>query len=412
MSSSTSNSEYAVSAENGPAERFIYLKILLAIMLGMGLSLGIVRVFTHLNDASAETFLGRVLEAQAALPRIVSEDDELMMFFGSSMVEAGFSARQFDRELAEQGVAIKSFNFGFGGLNPMFQDYLSRRIADEFEREQRTLKLTLIEFNPFQTTVARRNGAREIEDSFVALLASPRELLEITRDDPTTGILMGTIRYLRDGVSAEMITSFFGRAFQAQRPRTQLPEDPAIVERRDELGEQLSQKFAEEYPDFDGAEWSYQWQGAGTIPEERSAETREIFTQFYKTLRTDHELDDDRLSRIHSADIIDLNFDETLVAAFIQVVRNFQRISEHVEVVLLPKNTDWIKNPPDAIARQQQVLERIAAETGVSIRNFQTIDAVNPEMFSDTTHLARYSGDVAFTDFLVEQYRPLLRKQR
>lgn len=416
MSSSTSNSEQAtefdgmaeLGAEGAPNPRAIYLKTLLVILLGMGISLGIVRLFTYMNDASAESFLGRVLEAKAALPQITQEQNELVMFFGSSMTQAGFSARQFDRKLAEQGVEVKSFNFGFGGLNPLFQDYLSRRIADAFEKDNRRLKLALIEFNPFQTTITRRNGAREAEDSFISILASPEELLEIGLQDPDKAVRMANIRYLRDGVSAEMITSFFSEPFQAPRPRTELEEDEEKAARLDEVGDVLSERFEQDYPDFDGANWSYAWQGAGTIPEERSADTLAVFEQYYDLLRTDYRMDNDRLSRIYSADIIDLNFDQELVESFIQIVKNFQRVSDHVEVVLLPKNTDWIKNPPEAIQRQQQVLEKIAAKTGVTIRNFQTIDEITPEMFSDTTHLARYSGDVPFTDFLVEQYQQRL----
>ncbi len=416
MSSSTSSSKNGIElnaelnttaelgADGAPNPRVIYLKTLLVILLGMGISLGAVRIFTYMNDASAESFLGRVLEARAALPQITQEQDDLVMFFGSSMVRAGFSARQFDRELAEQGVDVKSFNFGFGGLNPLFQDYLSRRIADRFVQDDRRLKLALIEFNPFQTTVTRRNRAREAEDSFISILASSEELLQIGLKDPATAVRMANIRYLRDGVSAEMITNFFSRPFQAPRPRTELIEDEQQAARLDELGDVLNERFEQDYPDFDGANWSYEWQGAGTIPEERSADTLAVFEEYYGLLASDYQMDNDRLSRIHTADIIELNFDQELVDSFIQIVKNFQRISDHVEVVLLPKNTKWIQNPPEALARQQEVVDRIAAETGVNISDFQTIDEIKPEMFSDTTHLARYLGDVPFTSFLVEQY--------
>lgn len=44
----------------------------------------------------------------------------------------------------------------------------------------------------------------------------------------------------------------------------------------------------------------------------------------------------------------------------------------------------------------------------MTIRNFQIIDAVTNEMFSDTTHLARYQGDVPFTLFLADQYAEAL----
>lgn len=386
-----------------------YAKILAAILIGMTLSMVLVRIFTYANDASSSTILGRVLEAKAALPKIVKEPDDLVMMFGSSMVDAGFSARQFDRELAEQGVRVKSFNFGFGGLNPLFQDYWSRRIKDEFEAENRRLKLAIIEFNPFQTTVTRRHGAMSAEDSFIGLLASPKELWDISLQDPARGVRMYNIRYIRDGISAEMITSVFSREFQPSRIRTELVEDESIAEQRNELGGQLGEAFSVDYPDFDDSDWYYPWQGAGTIPEERSPETLELFEKYFATLRTDYQLDDDRLSRIQSADIIELNFDETLVESFITLVKNFQAFSDHVEVILLPKNTAWINNPPEAMQRMQVVLDRIVAETGVTIKDFQVIDAVTPDMFSDTTHLARYSGDIAFTHFLVEEYAQQLK---
>jgi hypothetical protein len=76
---------------------------------------------------------------------------------------------------------------------------------------------------------------------------------------------------------------------------------------------------------------------------------------------------------------------------------------------MLPKNTDWIQNSPEALARQQAVVERIRAETGAPVHDFQVIDAVSNDMFSDTTHLNRYYGAVAFTELLAEQYAELLR---
>ena len=119
MSSSTSSSR-------GP-----YARILLAIVLGMAASLGLVRIFAEIMDARAETILDRVMEARAALPSIIAEEQDLVMAFGSSMTQAAFSARHFDRTMARRGIDVKSFNFGFGGLNPFFQDYLARRIRDE-----------------------------------------------------------------------------------------------------------------------------------------------------------------------------------------------------------------------------------------------------------------------------------------
>lgn len=70
---------------------------------------------------------------------------------------------------------------------------------------------------------------------------------------------------------------------------------------------------------------------------------------------------------------------------FIRIVKNFQAISDRVEVLKLPKNSDWIHNTPQADARMA---------------------AITPEMFVDTTHLARYTGGVGYTRQLVETLAP------
>jgi hypothetical protein len=377
----------------------------------MGIAVIAVRLFAMANGAGSQSLLGRVLEAQEAIPRIAAEENDLVMFFGSSMVEAGFSPREFDQFIAEAGGSTTSFNFGFGGLNPLFQDYVSRRIVEGFNAENRRLKLVLIEFNPFQATKARRNLAEALEESYVAMLASPGELLDIAFDDPEKGIRMLEIRYLRDGISAEMITTFFwAEPFRAPRESADpdIEEEEGVQERLNEVIGKLNEKFEEEYPDYDGSQWYYPWRGGGTIKAERSAETLEIVEEYYSLVGTDYQMTIDRQNRIETADIENLEFDPELVDAFIRVVKNFQQIADHVEVVLLPKNTEWIRNPPDALERQEAVLQFISAETGVAVRDWQVIEPVTNDMFSDTTHLNRYQGAVAFTRFLAEQYAPLL----
>ncbi|MEM7705902.1 MAG: hypothetical protein AAF358_10145 [Pseudomonadota bacterium] len=404
MNSSTSSSD-------AKAQRGIFVRIFLTVLLGMGIALALVQGLVMALGAGSSSLLGRVIEARNAIPRIVSEPQELVMMFGSSMTDAGFSPREFDLAIAENGGSVKSFNFGFGGLNPLFQDYLSRRIREDFEANDRRLKLVMIEFNPFQTTVSRRNLQRPLEESYVALLASPAELADFTLDDPGSGIRMSLIRYLRDGISAEMITTFlWGEPFRAPRSDdgVAFERDEAAEERLREVLRVLGERFGEEYPDFDGSDWYYPWQGGGTIKAERPAETLEFFDEYYDLITTDYRMAVDRLDRVQSADIEELHFDAELVSAFVRIVENFKAISDHVEIIMLPKNTDWIKNPPEALVRQAEAIKQIEAETGLPVRDFQVIEPVSNDMFSDTTHLNRYQGAVAFTDFLVERYAELL----
>lgn len=393
------------------SQRRIFLRIFLAVLVGMGIALGLAQAFVAANGASSRSLLGRVIEAQEAIPRIAAEESDIVLFFGSSMTAAGFSPREFDRAIAAAGGDSISFNFGFGGLNPLFQDYTSRRIVEAFEAEDRRLKLALIEFNPFQTTKARRELQRAQEESYLALMTSPRELWDIIVDDPESGIRMAEIRYLRDGISAEMITTFFwAEPFRAPRSAqaADIQEEEGVEERLNEVLDLMNEKFEEEYPDYDGSDWYYPWRGGGTIKSERSAETLALVEDYYTLTQTDYQMTIDRLSRIESADIENLDFDPELVARFIAIVENFQRVADHVEVIMLPKNTDWIRNPPEALARQAAVVRQIEEATGIRVRDFQQIDAVTNDMFGDTTHLNRYRGAVAFSEFLAREYTDLL----
>ncbi len=400
MTSSTSSS------------RGIYLRVLVAIALGMGASLGLVRLFTFVGGASAETILPEVTEARAALPRIVAEEKDVVLAFGSSMTDAAFGARQFDREMAAQGVEVKSFNFGFGGLNPYFQDYLARRVREAFDEADRRLSLAIVEFTPLQNTKTRYRRALPLVDSYVAMLASDAEIGELVLREPTVGIQTANVRYLRNGISAEMLTWFFGSEvlFPAEQPNSGLPRDEEAERTLEELGPELDRRFDEDYPDYVESAWSWEWQGAGTIPEERSPETLALFEQYYAALRNDRRMADDRLWRIHSADVENLDFEEELLAAFVRIVKTFQAFSDRVAIVVMPRNHAWIGRTPEGEARMRAALHRIREETGATVYDFEDTPRITPEMFADTTHLARYSGDVAYTSLLVEAFAPLFSR--
>ena len=208
--------------EHTPADQTedkrVFVKITLAIVLGMMAAMGLIRLLLELNDTNKQGILGRVVQAQAAVPQIIAEPNDLVMFYGSSMTRAGFSPRKFDRDLKVMGKDITSFNFGFGGLNPYYQDLLSRRLAEQFIEKDRKLKLALIEFNPFQTTSKRWDRAKFTLDSFITMLSNDEELWQILRQDLSRGIHLFNIKYIRNHVSAEMITSYYSRElFPAQR---------------------------------------------------------------------------------------------------------------------------------------------------------------------------------------------------
>jgi hypothetical protein len=389
-------------------DRRVFVKITLAITLGMIAAMGLVRILLDLNDANKQGILGRVVQAQAAVPKIIAEPNDLVMFYGSSMTRAGFSPRKFDRDLKAMGKDISSFNFGFGGLNPYYQDLLSRRLAEQFIEKDRKLKLALIEFNPFQTTTKRWDRAKFTLDSFITMLSNNEELWQILRQDLSRGIHLFNIKYIRNHVSAEMVTSYYSRALFPPQRGQRFKDDEETVAARRSLGKALTEAFKKDYPDYQGADWYYPWRGAGTIPEERSAQTLTIFDDYYAVSQTDARMKNDRLSRIRSADIEELHFEPFLVESFIGIVKNFQRFSDNVEVVMLPKNSRYIHYTPEVKLRLAQAIKQIEQATGIKIKDHQDIKEVNADMYRDTTHLSRYRGDIAYTDFLLSEYAPLL----
>ncbi len=419
MPLSTSNSDSIemtnmneMTTEEKIQSRSVHGKTVLVILLGMTVALGLVKAFVYANDASRETILGRVLEAKAALPKIIAEPENLVMVYGSSMVRAGFSPREFDQHIKDKGINnIKSFNFGFGGLNPYFQDILARRVKETFIDNNRRLELAVIEFNPFQTTTTRHDGARSLEDSFLTMLGSDSEIADILMQDPTRGVRLFNIKYLRDSISAEMITHYFGGILREPRSRTEMERDPDRRERLGEIGPLLNQAFDDEYPDFIDGEWIYNWQGGGTIPSERKPETLALFEEYYELTLDPARLDDDRLNRIHTADILEMRFSDELVEAFIRMVNEFKSFSDHVEVVMLPRNTDWIIYPDSGKRRLADAIARIEAGTGLQIKDHQDLSVMKPSMFSDTTHLNRYQGATTYTRYLADEYWVFLQDQ-
>jgi hypothetical protein len=159
-----------------------------------------------------------------------------------------------------------------------------------------------------------------------------------------------------------------------------------------------------DFPDMPYNQWSLAWQGGRTIPQDRSAKSLEVYAEYITTQQTAAQMTNFRNRRIRTADVLGLHFEPLLVESFIRIVENFKQFSDKVEVVMLPRNTDWINYSPEAQARLDAAIAQIEKATGLSIRNHQNLKEITPQMFRDATHLARYQGDIAYTQFLVEQY--------
>ncbi len=405
MPSSISSSSSAMS---------VSFKTLWAGVLLFGLVLGAYNLAVYGLKSAGADLNGRVSAQINYLPTLIDEIDgkDAVMVFGSSMVQAGFEPLLFDGIMAEKGLSTISYNYGIGNLNPYFQDYLSRRIKDQFQQGRQKLKLAIIEFNPFQTTTVRKNAIPFTDEQNLALLMSNKELFQVLLENPTKGIRLLNIRYLRQGYSAELFSSLpllIASEMQPTAPRT---EEYREAQKK---SQQANQAFRElvrgQQGDGGFPPWDPSTRGGRMDKSQFTQEILDSLRDWMASRRYVGFLQDDLDRRIRGADIEQLNFDEELIESFIAIVKDFQEISEEVVVVLLPRNTDWVKYTPEVQAKLNQVNQRIQTSTGADVKNYQVIDPIGPEHFNDTTHLSWYDGNDIFTEFLAEEFHRLINEQ-
>lgn len=353
----------------------------------------------------------RVLGMMEYLPTYLEENRnrKKMLIFGSSMVQAGFEPYQFDGHLAEQGIDVASINYGVGNLDPEFQQYITRDARRKLEAAGQKLDLTLLEFNPFQTTIVRGRFGGITRDQNEAILLTPADLWATTLEDPNRGTRLFNIRWFRNGISAEMLTSIFSISGNEALPG-QEEEAAQARERRSEL-QRVFQDSLPEGVNIFPIEWSHDLRGGRIDKRLLPAESLEALQDYMDAFRAPAIMAGDRQRRISGGDILELGFDERLIQAFITMTNDLNAVSEHMEVVLLPRNTDWIVYRPEVQQKLNRLMQRITDETGVPVRDLQDHPAITPEMFLDTTHLSFGNGIDAFTELLAETYREQLQTE-
>ncbi len=366
-------------------------------------------VWIFLEGAGARIY-DRVLQQLDYLPMLVAEHPEKkkVIVFGSSMVQAGFDPLLFDELMEDKNNDVVSYNYGIGNMNPEFQDLISRRIKEQFISQDKKLDLAIIEFNPFQTTSVRRISTKAIDEQNIAVLSNNKELWQHTLQDPTMGIRLFTIRYLRRGVSAELFTAIPSMINSDDSPVLQTAEYKEERQKRSELEDLFYSSFAKDVPNRENLGWDPATRGARLNKTHLSDQSLVHLDNLMHSFRYRGFMEADLVRRINTSDILELGFDDALIESFINIVENFQAFSDHVEVVMLPRNTDWVQYSPEVQARLDNLFNNIGTRTGASLRNFQTHPAITPEHFRDTTHLSSYDGVDIFTKILADEYGDLL----
>ena len=386
-----SHNRWQIAAKTMLAGALIYLCVLLtyhALLFAVGAQ--------QLNE--------RMLDQIDFAPKTVDvpEGHKSVLFYGSSMVQAGFEPYEFDLALANEGIEVTSFNYGIGNLNPQFQSLMTRRIKDAILPSGQKLDLVLLEFNPFQTTKVRKQIGVVTQDQNEALLSSVPELVQLTLQDPTKGVRLFNIRYLRYGISAELLSS----AAQFVSLPSQDPEYLKADKNRDDARAAYYAHDSAVAPVY--GRFNEPLRG-GRIDKrklsDQAANDLEVLVQ-----SNQHPLfmQRDLQRRIDTSDILQLEFDETLIQDFLTMIENLKSVSHHLEVVLLPRNTDWVTYSPQAQERFDGVIERIKKQGNVTVLDTQEIPVISPKDFVDTTHLSYGRGITAYSRYLARHYAALL----
>ncbi|WP_224249633.1 SGNH/GDSL hydrolase family protein [Hyalangium gracile] len=329
----------------------------------------------------------RLEEFLGALPELAQREDAVLVF-GSSLIQHGFSPETFEKHLPSPATA---YNLGFPGVDPEMQALLARRVADAFERSGRKARLSLVEFTPFQATLARGRSPWYREQSAVkkALLADLLTLAQEARRSPEEASHLGALR-LMGGTSSLSVTSLLEtRLFDAPPPAwwpVPPPEDPsaerkAWVSRIHEGRAAIERRQVPEWDPVRRGEvrWIFD-------------ETREAYLAWARLRSVPEVLESEREWRVETADMLELRFDDAQVTAFIQAVRALAAVSLETRVVLAPRNRAWNQPTPEGRARLAAVLARIEREAGVPVLDLAESPEFGPEDFIDVTHLNESSG--------------------
>ncbi len=340
---------------------------------------------------------GRLKDFLGQLPELAQHEDAVLVF-GSSIIQHGFSPETFEQHL---GTPVTAYNLGFPGVDPEMQALLARRVADAFERTGHKARLSLVEFTPFQATLARGKAQYFREHTAVkkALLANPLMFAQAARRSPEEASHLGAL-WLMGGVSPLSVTSLLeDRIFDGPTPPwwpVPPPQDPAMERKAWVERIHASRAVIEhrEVPEWDPirrgeVRWVFD-------------ETREAYLAWARLRSAPELLEADRQWRVDTSDLLELHFDDQQVAGFIAAVRALASVSRETRVVLAPRNQAWNQPTPEGRARLAAVLARIERETGAPVLNLAKSPEFGPEDFIDVTHLNESSGRPKFSRRLAE----------
>lgn len=378
-----------------------------AILVAMLLVRGLVGGIEHalFNPFSVQ----RIKSSAEALPAALEDKangvihaEKTVYVLGSSLIEFGFSPEIFDRRLAGQGVSVRSYNFGYGNADPSMHKLFATRMARTFEKAHDKLDLVVFEFTPFQAAKKRAQQTGKLDHAARAILYDWQDILATARHDHQEAIALINTKYIRAGVPAEAITNVLVSLTQAaSRPpvRIQEPGQRPLMDQGKELYGALMKEWQPE-----GPPGGWYRRNRGGLPPAASAPLMQMTDDFMARLQQPARMEASRQQRLQCCDIEDLQFSEKMVADFIAAVKQAQKASKRVDILLMPRNQDLIHLSAAGQKNLNDTVDRIRRETGARVVDFTRAPYYAMDQFLDADHLTIFRGRERLSQQLADYY--------
>lgn len=358
------------------------------------------------------TAYGHGAPALAAVPppaAAVPAPHRTVYLFGSSLVEFGFSPDIFDAAMRDQGLDVRSYNFAYGNADPGIHHLFARKFARTFAGQPHKVDLVVFEFTPFQATRRREQQTGQLDSAVQSMLYDWPDFLALARQDHEKAVSLLSTRLLRNGVPAEAITNLLATLTRSAISPSASVDDGHKAPLR-EQGLALYHRLLAEWPQASPPGGWYR-ENRGGLPATASAGSLALADDVMARLQVPARMQASRRQRLGCCDIEDLDISAHMLDEFIAAVKEAQKASDRVDVLLMPRNQDVVHLSAAGRANLARALARIRAETGARVVDFSERPYYGVQEFLDADHLTLFRGRARLTRQLADFYAadPLLK---
>lgn len=322
--------------------------------------------------------------------------------FGSSLVEFGFSPDIFDAALRERGLAVRSYNFAYGNADPGIHHLFARKFARTFARQPGKVDLVVFEFTPFQATRRREEQTGQLDSAVQSMLYDWSDFVALARHDHEKAVSLLSTRYLRNGVPAEAITNLLTTLTRSAIEPSAPVQDGVATPLRDQAMS-LYHHLLSEWPQANPPGGWYR-ENRGGLPATASTESLALTDAVMARLQVPARMQASRKQRLGCCDIEDLDISARMLDEFIAAVKEAQKVSGRVDVLLMPRNQDVVHLSDKGRDNLARALARIHAETGARVVDFSERPYYGVHEFLDADHLTLFRGRARLTRQLADFY--------